>query len=307
MALRTVFMGTPSFAATILESLVEHHFAPALVISQPAKPQGRGQKTIPSPVELVAQQKNIPFYASASLNTPESLEVLKKVSPQVILVAAFGQILKTEILELPELFCLNVHASLLPKYRGAAPIQRAIWEGETETGITIQRIVKKLDAGDIYVQKKLPILAEDSSHTLFEKLALLGGEALLESLKKIERNDLSFVPQIESEATYARKIEKSDGRINWAHSAVAIFNQVRALNPWPVTEMNFQGEALKVFRVALTTELSDKPSGTLLSNNKDYLKVVAGDKRVLSLEIVQLPNRKRMPISEFLKGNPVSN
>ncbi|NBX00006.1 methionyl-tRNA formyltransferase [bacterium] len=203
-----IYMGTPQIAARILEKLCEHELPPALVVTQMAKPKGRGYKVVPSDVEQYARTQDLNVLETLDVNAQSTVDVLKTFHADLIIVVAFGQILKESVLKMPKYGCLNLHASLLPKYRGAAPVQRAIMEGEKETGVTLQRIVRKLDAGDIFLQKKIPILPDETSGDLLLRLGDLGGDMILETLQKIEAGQMAFTPQEESLATYSKKIEK---------------------------------------------------------------------------------------------------
>lgn len=299
--LKYIFMGTPAFAAGILEKLCREWHAPELVITQEAKAQGRGQKIVETPVAQAAKKLSLNCIASPNVNTEEMMAKMNACQPEVILVVAFGQILRDPILKMPKVCCLNVHGSLLPKYRGAAPIQRAIWDGEKETGITIQKMAKKLDTGDILLKKTIPIAPDDTSQTLFEKLSVLGGEALLESVKLIESGKYTFVPQDEALATHAKKLEKEEANLDFSLSAQVIENHIRALQPWPVAEAQLFGNRVKVFKAAVSKSTS-KQSGEILTDSKTYLEVACGDGKTLSILEVQPENRKRMNIQDFLRG-----
>ncbi len=300
--LRYVFMGTPDFASGILNDLAERYGAPSLVVTQPAREKGRGRKVEPTDVARVAMEKGFVLIETANANAPEVVAHIRAAKPEVVLVAAFGQLLKEELLGLPSLYCLNVHASLLPKYRGAAPIQRAIWNGDTVTGIAIQKMVKKLDAGDILLIKECPILPSDNSQTLFEKLAKLGSQTLIESLGLIESNTACFTPQDETQVTYAKKIAKEDALLKWELTSFAIHNQVRALYPWPVAETRLGNQKLKVLEVNETQRpVSGKP-GEIHTDHKSFISVSCGDQTTLDLLRVQPENRKPMAISEFLSA-----
>ncbi len=294
-------MGTPPFAAQILEKLNRELYPPALVITQEAKAQGRGQKVSETAVAEMAKKLNLECLSVASVNTEDILTKLKALDLDLILVVAFGQILKDPILKLPKISCLNVHGSLLPKYRGAAPIQRAIWDGEKETGITIQKMAKKLDTGDILLQKKIQIASDDTSATLFEKLSILGGETLLESIRMIEKGDYQFVPQVEADATHAKKLDKEESPLDFSLPAQVLENRIRALQPWPVAESNLFGARVKIFK-AEVKEKKLQPAAKVLSDSKNFLEIVCGDGKTLSLLEVQPENRKRMNIQDFLRG-----
>lgn len=302
MALKYVFMGSPALAATILERLLRDLPLPALVVTQPPRAQGRGQKLTPTAVEDLARRHGLPVLATENVSQESAVTQLRELKPDLILVAAFGQILRESVLSLPRLFCLNVHASLLPKYRGAGPAQWAIWKGETETGVTIQRMVKKLDAGDILLQKKIAIGPEENSGQLLLRLADLGAEALVESVRLVESGKYAFAPQNEAAATLAPKIEKHQAVINWQQSAQEVLNQVRALQPWPVAETKLGGARLQIYQASLSPTPGVAKPGSLRSDGKSFLEVCCGDGRALFLTEIQPENRKRLGIKEFLQA-----
>ncbi len=304
--LRTVFMGSPALAAVILEKLCSGYGAPVLVVTQSAKAKGRGQKVLPTPVEELATKKNIPCFATENANEPTVVEALRAAKPDLILVAAFGQLLKNDILTLAKHGCLNVHASLLPEYRGASPIQQAIWDGKQSTGISIQRMVKKLDAGDVLLQKETPISPEETSGALMDRLAVLGGECLIEAVKLVESGRAAYKPQDESKVTFARKIEKEQARIDWSLPAEKIVNQVRALNPWPIAETKLAGERLKIHGARVSDRKVNGPPGTIETDGRTEMRVASGSGGAVTLTAVQAENRKRLEIREFLaafRGN----
>jgi len=297
-----IYMGTPAIAARILEKLCESEYPPALVVTQTAKPKGRGQKVTPSEVERYARTQDLNVLETIDVNMPGTADVLKTFHPELILVVAFGQILKENVLKIPKLGCLNVHASLLPRYRGAAPVQRAIMSGERETGVTIQKIVKKLDAGDVLIQKKLVIGPEETSGDLLLRLAEVGAEALLEAIKLVESgNPLDFKPQDESLATYAKKLEKSEANLDWSLAALSLADYVRGLQPWPIAQMELNGEVIKIFKVQVVPGWGAAP-GSVRSDKKTNVEVQCGDGQALSLLEIQQEGRKRLSTPEFLKG-----
>jgi methionyl-tRNA formyltransferase len=304
--LRTVFMGSPDLASVILDKLCTGYGPPELVVTQSAKAKGRGQKVLPTPVQAYAEQKGIRAMATDNANEPAVVEALRNAQPDLVLVAAFGQLLKNDILTLPKLYCLNVHASLLPEYRGASPIQQAIWDGKQQTGITIQRMVKKLDAGDILLQRKTPIGPAETSGELMQRLAVLGGECLVDAVKLVESGQGELTPQDPSRVTYAGKIEKEQARIDWSQTADRIVNQVRALNPWPIAETTLNGERLKIHAARLADKPASAEPGTLHTDGRSELVVSCGSGTAVALTAVQAENRKRLEIREFLaafRGN----
>lgn len=296
-----VFLGSPGLAATILKKLVAENRVPSLVVTQEAKQAGRGNKITATAVEEAATGLNLPVLRASNVNATEVLEKIRSFSPDLLVVAAFGQIFKEALLAIPKKYCLNVHTSLLPKYRGAAPVQWALWNGDPITGVTIQKMVKKLDAGDILVQKRIPVADDDTTVSLLEKLAHLGGESVLESFRLIESNEAKFESQDESQVTFAPKIEKGHAIIDWTRSAVQIRNQVRALQPWPVAETRLGAEGLKIYRVTRVESVGLSP-GEVKTDAKTYLTVQCGENSALGLEELQLESRKRLPIGQFLAG-----
>jgi len=300
--LKYVFMGSPALAVTILQTVCEKYGPPCAVVTQAAKEGGRGQKLLPTAVATFAKEKNFPLLETDNINTPEALSALKTHAPDVLLVAAFGQILRQDVLTLPTIAALNVHASLLPKYRGAAPFQRAIWNHETHTGITIQKMARKLDAGDILLQKTLEILPRETSGELLDRLATLGAKASVEALRLLESGKFQFVPQDESQATVAPKIDKSEAVMDWTQPAQRLFDQIRALQPWPVAETSLEGTGLRVFKAEVVTPSKALGPGEILTDHKTFLQVGTGDKLSLSLTEIQLANKKRLAIRDFLSA-----
>lgn len=295
-------MGTPPLAATILEKLCDDLYPPIAVVTQVAKATGRGHKITPSAVEDLGRRLGLNVLSTLNVNATPTLDVLKTFEPDLILVAAFGQILKEEILKLPRLGCYNVHGSILPKYRGAAPIQRAIWEGQKTTGVTIQRIVRKLDAGDVVLKKEIEIDPHETSGQLMDRLAHLGGEALVEAVKQIESGKAQFIPQDESQVTYAKKIEKEDGVLNFTLPAGELFNQIRALQPWPVAETKFGETRVKIFKAEVISSPNQGMPGEIQTDHKSYLVIHCGQGTALALTEIQPENRKRLKIHEFLQA-----
>lgn len=306
--MRLVFMGTPDFAVPSLQALLDGEDQVVGVVAQPDQPAGRGMTLRAPPVKVLAEAHHIPVFQPSKLRPPEVLEQLQAWQPDLIVVAAYGKILPTTILTLPPNGCINVHASLLPKYRGAAPIQWAIACGETETGITIMGISERMDAGDIFLQKTISIMDSDTGGTLHDKLAVLGAQALRESLVLLKQGQLTGQPQNEAEATHAPLIKKEDGRIDWSKDAVAIERRIRAFNPWPSAYTTLHGQLFKVLaaRVITTKEKAEQSapqlsSGTVMAITAESLTVATGI-GALALEEVQLEGKKRLAIREFLKG-----
>lgn len=302
--LRLVFMGTPEFAVPSLRVLLNGEDPVVGVVTQPDQPAGRGMSLHAPPIKALATSHNVPVFQPTKLRVPGVLEQLQAWQPDLIVVAAYGKILSTSILTLPPLGCINVHASLLPKYRGAGPIQWAIARGETETGITIMGISKRMDSGDILLQKMIPIAHNDTGGTLHDKLAQLGAEALKEAISLLKHGHLVAHPQNEAEATYAPLIKKEDGRIDWSQNAVTIERRIRAFNPWPSAYTTLSGKLLKIIAARVEEALphSSIVPGTVIEITPVSLSVATGA-GVLSLIEVQLEGKRRLPVEEFLKGH----
>jgi len=303
-AWRILFMGTPLFACVALQRLLESEDTLVGVFTQPDRPQGRGRKVKVSPVKKLVEESGIPVYQPPRINQDEPFELIKKLSPDLIVVAAFGQILSQRILDVPKSGCINVHASILPKYRGSAPINRAIIQGEKTTGITTMLMDKGLDTGDILMQRETDILPEENAGELHDRLAALGAETLIETIKKWKKKAIIPVKQEKSKSTLAPPLKKYEGRIDWAKSAEIIHNQVRGMNPRPGAYTFFEGKGLKIFRTAQLIKDSHEKPGTVLKTTDEGILVSAGENCLLLKEI-QLEGRKRMSAALFLRGNPV--
>ncbi|WP_457569038.1 methionyl-tRNA formyltransferase [Desulfurobacterium sp.] len=296
-----VFMGTPDFAVPSLEKLIENDaFDVSLVVTQPDKPAGRGRKLKPPPVKLVAEKYGIPVVQPEKVKGNEKLfEKLRNIAPDFIVVAAYGKILPKELLEIPKIAPVNVHASLLPKYRGASPIQSVLLNGEEKTGVTIMRITEKLDSGDIYIQEETPISVDDTAQTLHDRLAVMGGDLLVKALPLIASGKLKPVPQSDSEATYCAQIKKEDGKIDWRDTAENIFNKVRAFTPWPSAFTHFNGKLLKITK-ALPVEGQGKP-GVVVDIDREGFYVGTGE-GLLKVLRVKPEGKKEMSAGDFVRG-----
>lgn len=297
-------MGTPEFAVPSLQVLLSGEDTVVGVVTQPDQPAGRGMNLHASPIKVLASAYDIPVFQPAKLRIPGVIEQLQAWQPDLIVVAAYGKILPTSVLLLPPLGCINVHASLLPKYRGAGPIQWAIARGETETGVTIMRISERMDSGDILLQKMIPIAHNDTGGTLHDKLARLGAGALSEAIGLLKRGQLVARPQNEAEATYAPLIKKEDGRIDWSQDAINIERRIRAFNPWPSAYTTLNGKLLKIIsaRVEMSSPHSSAVPGTVIEVTPTSSLVATGA-GALSLTEIQLEGKKHLPIEEFLKGH----
>lgn len=308
--LRIVFMGTAPLAAASLERLLEvSHWKVVAVVTQPDRPRGRHLKPQPSPVKKLAAEHQLEILQPQKARDPRFIETLSGLRPDLIVVAAYGQILPQAILDIPRHGCLNVHASLLPKYRGAAPIQWAILNDEPETGVTLMKMDAGMDTGDILAMESTPVLAEDTAGTLHDRLARMGGELLVHSILPCVEGRLRPKPQPEEGASYARKIKKEDGLIDWNLSARAIGNQVRGLSPWPGAYTFFdtkkERSLLKIHGAAVASGTQGSP-GTVLVADKSNLIVGCG-LQSLRLVTLQLPGGRPMGAAEFLAGHAVKS
>ncbi len=305
---KVVFMGTPEFAVRTLEELIEaDRYRVQAVFTQPDRPRGRSRETLMSPVKQTAVKAGIPVFQPEKLRDASCTQELKELRPDVIVVAAYGQMIPKEILDLPPCGCVNVHASLLPKYRGAAPIQWAVIDGEQESGVTTMIVTPELDTGDIILQKKVKLSPDETGGSLSEKLSEAGAALLLETLDQISDGTAQFQPQPKQSPThYASMLTKQDGRIDWTRSAAAIDCQIRGMDPWPNAWTRFHGRLLKIYRAQVQPEPSgaaQKP-GTVLAAGKTSLEIQTGDGVLRVLEL-QPEGKKRMPADAFLRGYPV--
>lgn len=302
--MRIVFMGTPDFSVPALKALVEAGHQVTAVVTQPDKPKGRGKDVQMTPVKIQALEYGIPVYQPVKVKTPEFVEVLKKEAPDAIVVIAFGQILSKEILDLPKYGCVNIHASLLPKYRGAAPIQWAVIDGEKETGVTTMMMDVGLDTGDILETKVIPLDPKETSGSLFEKLSEAGGPLILSTLEKLEKGTITRTPQGESGTSYAKMLTKTLGDINWTMSATAIERLIRGLNPWPSAYTQWEGKTMKIWEAEVedvVETIDTHEPGTITEVTKHGFKVQTGKGR-LAIKSLQIPGKKRMEADAFLRG-----
>lgn len=297
--MKIVFMGTPDFAALALERLIEAGHEITLVVTQPDKEKGRGKQIQKSDVKLVAEKYDLPVFQPVKIKTPESVEVLSKVEADIFVVAAFGQILSKEILDMPRFGCVNIHASLLPKYRGAAPIQWSIIDGEEKTGVTLQQMDVGLDTGDIIAVKEVVIESDETGGSLFDKLAIAGGELIVETLPLIESGSVIPVPQDDSKSTYAGKLSKDMGNIDWSKSAVEIDRLIRGCTPWPSGYTMLGGKTLKIWK-ARALEVEGQ-AGVICQVDKNHIIIGCGNGS-LELSELQLEGKKRMTVHDFLLG-----
>ena len=302
--MRIVFMGTPDFAVPSLEALLKSDDEVVGIVTQPDRPKGRGQLLTPSPVKLIAEREHLPLLQPTKMKSPEFLATLSGWKPDLIAVAAFGRILPLAILSLPPNGCINVHGSLLPKYRGAGPIQWAIINGETETGITTMLMDEGMDTGAILLQEKLPIAPEDTAGSLSPRLAELGGRLLVETISKLKSGTLTPVAQDHTRATMAPLLKKEDGVIDWALPAAAIQNRIRGLNPWPGAYTFHGTDRWTIFKAIPVTETAAESPGRIVSVMKDTIQVSTGG-GVLAILELQPANGRRMTAAQFLAGHPI--
>lgn len=301
--MRIIFAGTPEFAATALAELLGSNHEICAVYTQPDRPAGRGRKLKASPVKELALQHGIPVHQPASLKDPAELEALYAYGADLMVVVAYGLLLPAAVLEIPRLGCINIHASLLPRWRGAAPIQRAIEAGDAETGVTIMQMDAGLDTGDMLHVLSTPIEASDTAQSLHDRLAVLGGRALLETLAQIEAGTTAPQKQDDGLANYARKLDKGEAAIDWSRPAQEIDRQIRAFNPWPVAQTRYQGQALRIWQAVPLGEHNDRPPGSIVHADKLGIDVATGD-GLLRLTQVQLAGSKAMDAAAFLNGHP---
>lgn len=298
---KIVFMGTPAFSAPILRMLVEQGYEVALVVTQPDRPVGRKKILTPTPVKEQALALDLPVYQPERLKDPEQAQKILDLQPDLIVTAAFGQILPTAILEAPKLGAINVHASLLPEYRGGAPIHQAIIDGKKETGVTIMYMVDRLDAGDIISQTTVPIEEMDHTGSMFEKLSIAGKELLQETLPSIIDGTNARTPQDEEHVTFARNISRQQERIDWNKSARELYNQVRGLHPWPVAFTSLGGTNVKIWWAELADSANISQPGEVLELTEDAIIVQTGD-GALAIKELQPAGKKRMTAQDYLRG-----
>ena len=300
--MRVIFMGTPDFSVGALKALAENGYEIAGVVTQPDKPRGRGKASAMTPVKEAALELGLTVYQPSRVREQSFMDTVRALNPDVIVVSAFGQIIPKALLELPRYGCVNIHASLLPKYRGAAPIQWAVMDGEPVSGVTIMQMDEGLDTGDMLAKTEVPLEPDETGGSLFDKLSRAGAELLIRTLPALEQGTLTPEKQpLESPTAYARMIRKEDGRIDWNLEAEAIERRIRGLNPWPSAYTELTGKILKIWRAEVLPKESGQTPGTVTEAGKGGFCVQTG-KGVLRLLEVQLEGKKRMDAQAFLRG-----
>lgn len=300
--MRVIFMGTPDFATGTLEEIVKAGHEVAGVVTQPDKPKGRGKTMMPTPVKETALKYNLPVYQPKKVREPEFVELLRSLKPDVMVVAAFGQIITKEILEMPKYGCINVHASLLPAYRGAAPIQWAVINGDKESGVTIMQMDEGIDTGDMIEKAVVPIAEDETGGSLFDKLSHTGAKLCVKVLRDLEEGKAVRKKQPEESTTpYAKMIDKKMGEVDWKKSAKEIEQLIRGLNPWPSAYTKVHGKTLKLWKAKVLLETSQMNPGQIVKVTKDSFAVQAGQ-GMLEIQELQLEGKKRMDTSSFLRG-----
>ena len=304
--MKILFMGTPEFAVPSLNALLGAGHTVCGVFTQPDKPKNRGMKLLPSPVKVCALSHEIPVFQPAKMRDGEALGYLRELDPELIVVAAYGKILPSEILDYPVKGCINVHSSLLPKYRGAAPINWAILNGEAVTGVTIMHMVPALDAGDIIAQASTPIGADETAPTLTARLAELGAELLVSTVEAIGAGTAARTPQDEADSTYAPMLSRELSPMDWSKPARTLHDQVRGLLPWPAAVAEFGGIRCKVFSTDIPLQTTDADPGTILEAGKRGIDIACGGGTVLHIDELQADGGKRMKAADYLRGHPLN-
>lgn len=309
--MRIIFMGTPDFAVPVLQSLINSRHEVVAVVTQPDRPKGRGKNMQFSPVKECALAHNIPVMQPVNVSVPEVIDELRAYEPELIVVVAFGQFVTKKIREMPKYGCINVHASLLPKYRGAGPIQWAVINGEKESGVTTMYMCREIDKGDMLLKDTVMLDPKETGDSLHDKLSMMGGPLLLKTIDQLEDGSAVRIPQCEEESTYAPKLEKIMGNIDWTMDADRIERLVRGLNSWPGTFTKIHGKTVKIWdcdvvcQEALTESQAAAEPGTVIISEKDQLIVKAGN-GALSLRMLQPEGKKNMTVDAYLRGYPIA-
>lgn len=299
--LRIIFAGTPDFAARHLDALLTSGHQIVGVFTQPDRPAGRGKKLMPSPVKVLAGQHSLPVFQPASLRPEENQKLVAELQADVMVVVAYGLILPKAVLDMPRLGCINVHGSLLPRWRGAAPIQRALWAGDSETGVTIMQMDVGLDTGDMLYKLSCPITKDDTSATLYDKLAELGPQGLIETLQQLADSSIRAEVQDETHVTYAEKLSKEEARMDWSLSAAQLERCIRAFNPWPMSWMMIEDQPVKIWKASVIHGQPQAEPGTILAASKQGIEVATAE-GILNLEILQPAGKKAMSAQDLLNS-----
>ncbi len=299
-SLKIIFAGTPDFAARHLDALLASEHQVVGVFTQPDRPAGRGKKLVASPVKTLAQTHQVPVFQPASLRQPENQQLVADLEADIMVVVAYGLLLPQAVLDMPRLGCINVHGSLLPRWRGAAPIQRALWAGDQQTGITIMQMDAGLDTGDMLLKLTCPITAEDTSASLYDSLAKLGPQGMLDTLYQLAKATTVAEKQDDSLATYASKLSKEEARLDWSLSAEQLERCIRAFNPWPVSYLMIEEQPVKVWQASVLPH-QNTPAGTVVQADKQGIHIATAD-GVLSLEVLQPAGKKPMSAKDLLNS-----
>lgn len=300
--MRIIFAGTPDFAAETLKALLATDHEICAVYTQPDRPAGRGRKLTPSPVKELAQAHQIPVEQPLNFKTEDSLRTLQSYAADLMIVVAYGLLLPQKVLDTPRLGCINVHASLLPRWRGAAPIQRAILAGDTETGVDIMKMEAGLDTGPVLLEARCAINDTDTAQMLHDRLAELGAQALVESLVDIETRLLNARPQDDSQSTYAAKLQKQEAEINWQQPAKQILRQIHAFNPWPVAQTRWRGDTMRIWLAEMADQQVQAGPGEIVNISKQGIDVATGE-GCLRITQLQVPGKRAMSVQDFLNAN----
>ncbi|GLB59406.1 methionyl-tRNA formyltransferase [Cytobacillus sp. NCCP-133] len=299
---KIVFMGTPDFSVPVLQQILKDGYEVIGVVTQPDRPVGRKKTLTPPPVKVEAEKQGIPVFQPEKIRQPDELEKILSLKPDLVVTAAFGQILPKELLEAPKYGCINVHASLLPELRGGAPIHYSILQGKDKTGITIMYMAEKLDAGDILTQAEVSITEKDTVGTLHDKLSAAGSELLSETLPKLLNGELTPIKQNDEEATFAYNIKREQEKIDWGKTGEEIYNHIRGLNPWPVAYTTFDGNVMKVWSSEKVQSSGSGAPGTIISLQETGLVVSTGNDTAIKITELQPSGKKKMPAEQFLRG-----
>lgn len=303
--MRIVFMGTPDFAAASLKKLIDKKYDIAAVFTQPDKPRDRGMKLSYSPVKELALENNIPVYQPTKLRDGTATELIKSLDPDILVVVAYGRILPDDMLEVPKYGAINVHASLLPKYRGAAPIQWAVLNGDKITGVTTMYLASEMDTGDIIYTSETEIGEFETSGELFDRLMIMGAELLARTLRDIEAGTAPRTPQDHSKASYVKMLDKSLSPIEWAKTPREVIKQIYGLQPWPVATAELDGKVFKIYSAEYTRNKTDKAPGSVVSAGKKGIEIACLDGETVLITELQAAGKKRMKASDYLLGHPI--